>query len=66
MTNEIVTNELIDSLANGASHSKEALAYLGVPWPPERGWKHRILGRPRKPLAGTQELLVSESMDDLL
>ncbi len=48
----IVTDELIDRLRTGqGGWKRSALAYLGVAWPPSKGWKHRIRNKPRKPLS---------------
>lgn len=42
-----ITDELIDA---GSSRqegwTKEQLALLGVAWPPPKGWRRDILGRP--------------------
>ncbi|MBO0323489.1 ribonuclease HI [Muricauda sp. CAU 1633] len=41
----VITYELIESLKTHAGgYSKKGLELLGVEWPPEKGWKARILG----------------------
>lgn len=48
---QIVTWELIERLKTPPDGwNKSALAYLGVRWPPKKGWKRRILGKSRKPV----------------
>ena len=69
MRDPIVTGKLIDSLrTENGGWTKCALAYLGVEWPPRRGWKLEVLNQPRRPLeadrlglwlcGGTDEQLV--------
>jgi len=53
---DVVTTELIERLQTPAGGwTRAALAYLGVPWPPLKGWKARIINKPRKPLEGAPE-----------
>jgi len=41
-----ITSELIDQLRTPAGgRTKESLALLGVDWPPQKGWKDRIIGK---------------------
>jgi len=41
----IITNELIEQLKTAAGGwTKESLALMGVDWPPQKGWKERIIG----------------------
>jgi hypothetical protein len=54
----IITEDIIRRVENGeGGFSRVVLEALGVPWPPKRGWKDRIIGtsRPSEPL---QALLV--------
>ena len=49
---EVVTQELIEALQSPAgAWSRKNLAFLGVSWPPVKGWKQRILGKPRRSIA---------------
>lgn len=51
MHDPIVTWELIERLKSAkGGYTKEATSYLGVGWPLKRGWKRRILGKPRRPI----------------
>ncbi len=50
MQTEIVTEELIALVMPHGGITNMALAWLGVECPPMRGWKHRIIGKPRRPL----------------
>ena len=50
-TDEIVTKEMVEGKKSKAGGwTRAALAYLGVPWPPKKGWKSKILGLPRMPI----------------
>ena len=51
MNDPIVTEELIERLRTPAfSWTRKSLAYLGVEYPPRKGWKSRIIGGPRRPV----------------
>ena len=51
MNDAVVTPELIERLkAKRGAWTMKSLAYLGGPWPPKPGWKHLIIGYPRRPL----------------
>ena len=50
-TNEIVTYDMSERKKPGpGGWKRKALAYLGVSWPPEKGWRAKIIGLPREPL----------------
>ena len=41
----IITHQLIESgMSDMGGWSRNQLALIGVPWPPKRGWKSRIVG----------------------
>jgi hypothetical protein len=42
-----ITSELIEAgRSERGGWNKSQLALLGVSWPPQRGWKVRVVGRP--------------------
>ena len=45
---QVITNELIDAVANGhCGWSKRQLQLLGVGWPPPSGWRQRLVAEGR-------------------
>lgn len=50
----VVTAGLIDALKSGnGGWSRDALALVGVKWPPKAGWKKKAVGRKIKCLQGS-------------
>lgn len=42
----IITNEYIESfMTKKGGYTRESLRKLGVPWPPPKGWKRKLLGK---------------------
>lgn len=52
-TGTVITNDVINRLRTGnGGWRRDALAILGVSWPPRKGWKTAILGLPTPERAG--------------
>lgn len=42
----IITYDIIEALqTKSGGWTKDSLDFLGVDWPPRRGWKHRMVGK---------------------
>ena len=46
----LITLDTIEALKSGANGFKRRdLELLGVPWPPVKGWKWKVIGKPISP-----------------